>query len=466
MKRKGLGLMGFLLLTISLAGFTLDHLPQNPRKVVAADMDNDGDLDLVIGHNIADQENQIYGVISLYLNNGIGEVVLQDSLRCHADQLVLEVGRTHDSPYPEIITHWRDPETSFYGIAIIQYYPEQNWNPVTLLSTNIFRNDGMVVTYSNGQPRGIGFYCNHDQLWGFNCINNGVIEPSTLFPLSFSPVGISSSDIDRDGQDEIIVFGSETGIYDLDSLPTSVIPLDEFSQSALVCDLDGDQDLDIVFLALFPSGEIAYYLEQTETMSFSLSNTVVYDNESPFWPSFAADIDHDSYIDAIGASAIYEQEAPFSFVTRQDFPIPVGYRAFAYADMDGNGCRDIIRVGDTDEGHGSGWLQILFDHGNGDYQDEPVTVQDTPTDSHLSQITVFPNPSRTRVQLSLTLHRDGPYSLALYNVKGQQMLSRSGYMRTGTSQLILPLKDLPSGLYLMRFEAEGRESFTKMVIMK
>jgi len=66
----------------------------------------------------------------------------------------------------------------------------------------------------------------------------------------------------------------------------------------------------------------------------------------------------------------------------------------------------------------------------------------------------MPQPAATEVQLQCELSAQGPVSLALYNLNGQQVrLFVNTTLAAGKYVLALPVADLPSGLYWLRLQA-------------
>jgi hypothetical protein len=83
-----------------------------------------------------------------------------------------------------------------------------------------------------------------------------------------------------------------------------------------------------------------------------------------------------------------------------------------------------------------------------------------------------PNPARIATTLRLALPRDGAVRLAVYDAGGRQVRTlHDGPMAAGAHAVPFDLRDdagraLPPGLYLARFEAEGRSFVRRVAITR
>jgi hypothetical protein len=83
-----------------------------------------------------------------------------------------------------------------------------------------------------------------------------------------------------------------------------------------------------------------------------------------------------------------------------------------------------------------------------------------------------PNPARGTTTLRFSLTQRGPVKLALFDAAGRRVTTiADGVMDAGMHTATLQLRDgagreLPAGLYLARFEAEGRTITRRVVAVK
>jgi hypothetical protein len=78
---------------------------------------------------------------------------------------------------------------------------------------------------------------------------------------------------------------------------------------------------------------------------------------------------------------------------------------------------------------------------------------------------ILGNPARGLIRLSLTMPEAGNVNLQLFDVSGRRADSwRLTGMKTGTSVLSLPCKDLAPGVYFLRIATPSAVSRQKLVI--
>jgi hypothetical protein len=83
-----------------------------------------------------------------------------------------------------------------------------------------------------------------------------------------------------------------------------------------------------------------------------------------------------------------------------------------------------------------------------------------------------PNPARQGTLLSFALPRAGSATLAVYDMSGRRVRTvRAGWLEAGRYQLPFDLRDgderrLPSGLYLVRFDADGLTLVRRLAILR
>ncbi|MDD2331652.1 MAG: FlgD immunoglobulin-like domain containing protein, partial [Candidatus Cloacimonetes bacterium] len=102
----------------------------------------------------------------------------------------------------------------------------------------------------------------------------------------------------------------------------------------------------------------------------------------------------------------------------------------------------------------------------------PLTSIDEDFPQAISGLNNYPNPFNPSTTISFSLQRPGEVSLAIYNLKGQKIKTLlEGKMTGGTHQIVWNGKDnagqaAPSGIYLYRLQADGKNQTGKMVMMK
>lgn len=107
-------------------------------------------------------------------------------------------------------------------------------------------------------------------------------------------------------------------------------------------------------------------------------------------------------------------------------------------------------------------IHILDSHGTDCYFD--ITTNLTTIDPNIDFIQVYPNPNDG----FLTLESSNPFSkstrISISDLSGRTLKNYDAPV--GKSKISLSLKDLSSGIYLLRFEADGRSLYKKVVVQQ
>jgi hypothetical protein len=83
-----------------------------------------------------------------------------------------------------------------------------------------------------------------------------------------------------------------------------------------------------------------------------------------------------------------------------------------------------------------------------------------------SELTVVPNPAINAISVKYSLPKAGPVSLKLYNIAGVLVKSFTNSTLTKNGALIIDVKTLANGVYILRFDSENMKVTRKLVIEK
>ncbi|HEX8528556.1 MAG TPA: RICIN domain-containing protein [Cytophagales bacterium] len=83
-----------------------------------------------------------------------------------------------------------------------------------------------------------------------------------------------------------------------------------------------------------------------------------------------------------------------------------------------------------------------------------------------ADLTLFPNPAQDVVQVTYKAKADGPGSVEVSDATSQRKLSRTVELHAGDNVVDLDVTSLPTGIYFLRFSAEGKEVTKKLVVAK
>ncbi len=99
--------------------------------------------------------------------------------------------------------------------------------------------------------------------------------------------------------------------------------------------------------------------------------------------------------------------------------------------------------------------------------ENPVEDRDLDSFSPLRQddllVHLYPNPTFDRVNLAFELEADQAYQVTIWDVTGRLRLEQSAQGKAGENQILMDLRDLPAGMYVVIFESAGQQIQKKLV---
>ena len=81
-------------------------------------------------------------------------------------------------------------------------------------------------------------------------------------------------------------------------------------------------------------------------------------------------------------------------------------------------------------------------------------------------VTLFPNPAQDHVQVTYKAKADGPGTVEVSDATSQSKISRTVELHAGDNVIDLDVTALPTGIYFLRLNAEGKEVTKKLVVAK
>ncbi len=79
---------------------------------------------------------------------------------------------------------------------------------------------------------------------------------------------------------------------------------------------------------------------------------------------------------------------------------------------------------------------------------------------------LFPNPTNASINFDLFLERAGEYSIILYALNGQEMMTRSYGLQSGKNHIRWNMQGLPSGNYILSATGMGETISRKLSVIK
>ncbi len=78
-------------------------------------------------------------------------------------------------------------------------------------------------------------------------------------------------------------------------------------------------------------------------------------------------------------------------------------------------------------------------------------------------LSIYPNPATTQINMVLTLRDPSPYSIILYNAHGK-LVAQEQLPETRIVNRIIALENIPAGLYLVRIDSRNKRWVQKLII--
>ncbi len=298
---------------------TITTLVEQPRSVYAADMDNDGDMDVLSASSRADPNGppNTFASIDWYENDG------NENFMTH------------------VITTDVDRPFTVYAADV------NGDGNMDVLSAS--RADNRIVWHENNGVAGTGrVFTSHD-------ITTGTASPL----LTNGATSVYVVDVDNDGdmdvlsastRDDRIAWYENDGSENFTPHDITIGGADN-PRSVYTADIDGDGDMDVLS-ASNADDKIAWY-ENDGSENFITHDITT--NADGAESVYAADVDGDGDMDVLSASgnddkiAWYENDGSENFITHDITTNADGAESVYAADVDGDGDMDVLSASADDD---------------------------------------------------------------------------------------------------------------------
>ncbi|MDY0016608.1 MAG: FG-GAP-like repeat-containing protein [Candidatus Delongbacteria bacterium] len=493
-KKKGIKIYGyfiFLLFLLTQSIFPSAYtVPTSAQSVTSADLDLDGDFDIIVAHNY--NFSTEWGGISILENNGVGQFSFKDSIYLCANQYNIYAYDMNEDDYPDIIAsnYLLDEELAY--ISVLEYdnghYIQNDFNYTYYSSGVSGFNLGDIDTDSDMD---VVMYSNRDCFWAYMKNNgNGELSPSVVYDLDYYPNDIECGDLNCDGRDDVLVSrGTSFEVwfnYETELVHSTLI--DSTAESYIkIADFDQDGNNDILASQWGMPGSLKKITLYTNDGAGNFQNTFSKIINEAISNIFITDLNNDCYPDIIFNVSYYfpnsDEELLHTYILFNDgngiFPDDVvKYKTYngvsdytgsveSYAsDLDGNGLKDIITVNyiGTDNN-----INILFQTEEHDFVHDSQTAIDNDYNviGNFVLYQNYPNPFNPVTQIRFALAKTADVKLNVYNVNGQKLVElTNSAMNAGVHSVEFDGSKFNSGVYYYTLEAEGRIFTQKMILMK
>ena len=441
------------------------------KSVYAADLDGDGDLD-VLSASAMDSTIAWYENMDGRGTFSSGTIISTDAAGANS---VYAGDLDDDGDFDVVSASSADNKIAWYENMNGVFGEEQiiSTNTLSPLSIHIadMDGDGDLDVLSGSGPEN-----NFERsivAWHENRDGSGTFDTQhTISTDAFVPFSVSAVDLDGDSDLDVLVaaaynnklvwhentdgqgvFGSEQSISDTG-----------FPAWAFPADFDGDGRLDVL-ASHGQAGNIAWYRNQTNNEGFGPQQIIGSSVFSNYVPVHAADLDGDGDMDALSASAsdnaIYwheNRDGSGSFNPQQAVTMESeGTESIHAVDLDGDGDLDVLSASSID--NKIAWYETLGTPVNSE------TENVFPDRYHLEE--AYPNPFNQFTTIGYKLNQTSTINIKVYDLQGREITElMSGTFPAGQYRAVWDASEVPSGIYLYRFQADDFSQMRYVVLAK
>jgi len=422
-------IFSFILLAFTAGDIKNEYLlPDGAKTVSCYDIDLDGDLDIITGHN-----SSTWIGCNILLNDSTGLFPNTDSIFFTSGLPDVKVNYFDNNSVPDIfsVSHTQDPYS--INISVIYNYAQTQFDSIK--SFYIY-NDGPTPNISCGDVNGDGYVDllmahNNNMIWGI-LYNDGTGNFSypEYHSLTYTAAAINSADLNGDGLDEVIIgsmnievfYYTETGFESLQLGQPQLLTGGRCIQPS---DFDNDGDIDIIFTSMVwgPKTRVFFY-ENIGNNQFSQHPYFDFTPLCTF--SHMADFNNDSlpdivFIEWLGENLqVYMNKENFQLGGQILIPITsVAFYGLSTGDLDFNGFNDIAVIKFAP----SSVLKIFFNDGQGNFVDDPITSINNGHFNKEIAIKGYPNPFKIQTTLKFTIEENSKVELLVFDLSGKLIIS-------------------------------------------
>ncbi len=310
-------------------------------------------------------------------------------------------------------------------------------------------NDGDMDVVSASDNSGLAWYENLDGQGNFSTqkIINNIISNSR---------SLVATDMDGDGDIDILGNARQPAqifwMENMDGQGTFgtmhiILEMDFYANTVFAADVDGDNDID-VFSATPFINEVAWFENMDGLGNFSSKNIITNSLSKPY-AVFTEDLDNDgdndvlaTSVDALGSEVVwFENLDGFgSFGTKNIISNEVDFARDVYAaDLDNDGDMDVLSASQNDD-------KIAW------YENKTIIGIE---ENLLNSIKIYPNPTKGLIYISSK--REPILGATVFDILGKKVLQLNGNIQQ------VDISTLQSGMYFLRITADDRNFVVKII---
>ena len=417
-------------------------------QVTGADIDGDGDLDVISACGDDDK-------VAWYENtDGLGSFDIEHIVTTNANEAddVFAADIDGDDDIDLVVSSAVDNKISWHentdGLGTFTEHVITTFAAyaVSVFAADIDGDGDMDVLSSSWNDDKVSWYENTDGLGDFGPQINIIeeIDASKIFCADFDGDGDTDLLFTSYPENKIIWMENTDGLGNFGEQQI-ITDLAENAQTVFAADIDGDGDMDALS-ASTADDKIAWY-ENTDGLGNFGEQQVITFNAIGAVRVFAADLDNDGDIDVLSASqyddkiAWYENTDGLGDFGEQQIISTNTLRAVSVfaGDIDGDGDTDVVSASHDDN-------KVAW------FENSTITIGID--ENELLSFSVYPNPTSDilTIQSGTTFTR-----IEIYNQAGQLIISKSNLDKIDVSEL-------NQGLYFIKvIDEEGNFGISKIV---
>jgi hypothetical protein len=438
--------ISILSIFFSLVQFALSDeykVPLYAYSLDVCDIDNDGDIDIVLGSN-----NYGRDTISILMNDGFGNFSLSYFIKSNFVNVICSC--INSDNLPDIVSH------SSVDSAWV-FYPNNGDGTIgnSIIISKIVENE--IKLFNLDQNSSPDFICYDWHIGGgFGALYNdgtGVFTYHHMYSTSQSISDPDVGELNGDSLNDILVSDYNSGVsifYNQGSgtFNQQIIDINPVTHTYIFdINNDGFDDLGLYQHVFFPGGICRLKIFENQSYNFVLIDTILFPQGTLF-VNFT-DFNNDNYFDIVYMRSL---DSLYIILNNQDLTFSSPDRYFVRnprllsvksADFDGNGYNDIAYTyyGSEDS------VTILFNDGTGKFVENPLTS----IASHESQkidINVFPNPFKDHTTITFTLPESSEISVNIFDQLERKVMDiQNKKYEKGPQSIEISTPDLSPGVY-------------------